>query len=130
MPKPEISQSDLDQFTGTEHYYRYIGGMLLTDGAKFLAEKAGAFWLLDIIASYQKDKRILGNERLRDMQFWTLTVKPENAGGHKGVVVCQEDSDIPPVITQNIPFTDFPMPEVKLWVQRGEHLVIMLPSEY
>ena len=46
-------KNDLAQFTGTEAYYRYVGGTLLTDGTKYLANEAGAYWLMDLIASYQ-----------------------------------------------------------------------------
>jgi hypothetical protein len=42
----------LAQFTGTEHYYRLNRRCLITDGAKYLADEAGAYWLLDAGASY------------------------------------------------------------------------------
>jgi hypothetical protein len=42
----------LAQFTGTERYYRINRKCLLTDGTRYLAEEAGAFWLMDAAASY------------------------------------------------------------------------------
>lgn len=44
--------SMLSQFSGTEHYYRLNRRCLITDGAKYLADEAGAYWLLDAAASY------------------------------------------------------------------------------
>ena len=71
---------------------------------------------------------------LRDMQFWKLVVK-----GGKGVLTCVADSGYDPAITQNIPFTDFPLDEVEIWVERGSYpsnggrmvagMVAMLPGE-
>ena len=47
-----ISESDLSQFIGTENYYRHwTGHGVYTDGVKYLAEKAGAYWLIDAILS-------------------------------------------------------------------------------
>ena len=50
-----MSQFDpglLAHFIGTEHYYRLTPSAVLTDGTKYLAEGAGAFWLMDAVASY------------------------------------------------------------------------------
>lgn len=44
--------SRLCLFTGTVHYHRLNRKCLLTDGAKYLEEGAGAFWLMDAAASY------------------------------------------------------------------------------
>ena len=47
-----LSESQLRQFTGSENWYRHgiNRAVLYTDGAKFLADQGGAYWLLDIIA--------------------------------------------------------------------------------
>ena len=104
---------------GTEKYYKHFLGLLYTDGVKAVAAVAGCYWLLDIIASYQQQCQ--KDEKLRDIQFWKLTVR-----GSKGVVTCDRDEG-DTAITQEIPFTDFPMDEFKIWVVNG---VIILPSEY
>jgi hypothetical protein len=44
--------SMLSHFTGTEHYYRLNRRCLITDVGKYLADEAGAYWLLDVAASY------------------------------------------------------------------------------
>jgi hypothetical protein len=126
--KQTLTQSDLDQFTGTEGYHRLTMNpkFLATDGVRFLAERASAFWLVDAIMSHQLNPK-LRSGRLREMQFWQLDVT-----NGKAVLTCRADSDVPPAITQRIPFTDFPLATVKVWVQNtGDgRLVALLPSEY
>ena len=61
-----LTETDLDQFTGTSQYYQYMAGLKLTDGVKYIADEAGAYWLLDIIASYQTDAKI----RREPFQVW------------------------------------------------------------
>lgn len=114
-----ITSADLERFTGTEQYYKNtMSGLKNTDGVQFLAEKAGAFWLIDAIASYQGDSKVKAEE----FQLWELTV--ENS---KGVLTMKSDTDQPLIITQDIVFTDFPLPVVKFYLCNG---VLMLPSEY
>ena len=56
-------EADLAQFSGTDNWWKHRTGRLTyTDGVKFLAEKAGAFWLIDLVASYQ-------TARLRQEEF-------------------------------------------------------------
>ena len=45
---------DLSGFTGTENWYRYamMPRFTYTDGVKYLAEQAKAYWLLDAIFSW------------------------------------------------------------------------------
>lgn len=45
--------SQLNNFKGTENYYKY-GKLHYTDGIKFLVDSAERYWLLDAIASYQQ----------------------------------------------------------------------------
>lgn len=133
LPHPDSTkarelETSLAQFTGTTGYYRYpIGPMLLTDGVKYLADHASCYWLLDIIGSYQADLLTHPDLRLREMQFWTLSVKAD----HMAVVVCRADSDAPAVITQELTWTDFCLSEASIWVvYDGQHTVALLPSEY
>nr|WP_199290060.1 DUF6876 family protein [Phormidium sp. FACHB-77] len=46
-----LTESDLYQFTRTSQWYPHPLGLLYTDGVFYLAERGGAFWLLDAIAS-------------------------------------------------------------------------------
>jgi len=114
-------ETSLAMFTGTGAYYKFsiISHLKLTDGVKWLCDEAGAYWLMDIIASYQQ--KCNKDEMLRDFQIWTLKV--ENS---KGKVICERDTD-DVAITQKIPYIDFPLAEIKLYCING---VILLPSEY
>ena len=90
--------------------------MVLTDGAKFVADNggtSGAYWLMDAIASHQP--KALKDERLREIQFWKLTVT-EKDGRKSAVLTCRADSGEKPAITQRIEYTDFDLPEIDLWV--------------
>jgi hypothetical protein len=106
--------------------------MVLTDGAKFVAENGGAhgaFWLMDAIASHQP--KALKNEMLRDIQFWTLEVT-EKDGRKSAVLTCRVDSGENPFITQKIEYTDFDLPKIDLWVEPLDEntYVILLPNEH
>lgn len=55
MTKEEL-ENGLTNFYGTEDYHKFsilFPNLFLTDGVKFLADNAGAYWLMDIIGSYQ-----------------------------------------------------------------------------
>lgn len=112
--------SELTLFYGTENYYRHrLSGLNYTDGVQYLAEAAECYWLIDAIGSYQPQcKR---DPMLRDMQFWTL----KRTEGTKFSLTCERDSD-DVAIRQEIGFSDFPLNEIKIWVENG---VMYLPSE-
>lgn len=102
-------EMDLSGFTGTEFYYRYTGRALLTDGTAYLAKEAECFWLMDVIASYIPTLP-------SDEHFAIAVFKRKGAGGHFELV-----DDIPPrryYATQEIEYTDFPLAEIKLYVER------------
>ena len=116
-----LSEVQLRQFTGSENWFRHgiNRSVFFTDGAKFLADQGGAYWLLDIIAiAQQHDARVSGEE----FQVWNLKVHSDRTA----TVFC-DDGNGNPVYTQEIPFTDFPLDEVKLYFANN---VIHLPSEY
>jgi hypothetical protein len=118
-----ITQSDLEQFIGTENWYRHglVRNVTFTDGVKFLAENAGAFWLVDEVAFAQHNKKVRGEE----FQVWTLT---RDVGELKsGATLTCDDGNGNVVFTKRIPFTDFPLAEIKLYFEGG---VILLPSEH
>jgi len=110
-------------FIGSECYYPYLFAKL-TDGTKYLFDSCGAYWLGDLILSYQNTKVIKSNRMLKNFQIWELDVDLEE---QKGVVTCKADSHLPPVIEQDIPYTDFPLREIKLYYVDN---VILLPREY
>ena len=112
-------KSEMAQCTGTMQYHKLtLMPLKGTDGMAMVAKEAGAFWLVDAIASYQQEPKI---KELR-IQFWTLEVKDKQAD-----LYCVEDSGKPKLVEQHIEYTDFPEGKWKFYVTDG---VIMLPSEY
>lgn len=115
----EELRAALTMFTGTATYHRHwTGAFHYTDGVAFLAENAGANWLLDHIAAMQKRAR--RDPALRDFQAWRLTVSDR-----RGVLAClrkQNDE----AFRDELPFTDFSLPEITLYLADG---VLYLPSE-
>ena len=126
MTTATITHADLDNFTGTTQWYKGTLGLLFTDGIHFLAEQAGAHWLIDVVASYQP--QLNRNPRLADFQLWQIRrTKGKNPAGV--TVTCRGDSDEPPVVTQYIPYSDFPESLLPLeWYVEGG--VMLLKSEH
>lgn len=52
MTTATLTTADLRQFNGSENWYRHSlnRDILYTDGAQYVAEAGGAYWLLDEIA--------------------------------------------------------------------------------
>ena len=119
----QITQSALDGFCGTSRYYKHMFGRLLyTDGVHFLEEN-GAAWLIDAVASYQGVKL---DRQTQGFQLWILKVTDGSA-----VLTCQRDSGTPNLVKQEIPYTDFPLAEIKLYVEgEGKDRVCLLTSEH
>ena len=110
----------MNQAHGTEQYHKYSpfpGYPVATDGVIALAEAGGCYWLLDIIGSYQTDERLDSA-----FQVWELKV---NLGDCNAVVRGYNDTEL--IVTQEIPRTDFPLEELKLFLMDG---VLLLPSEH
>jgi hypothetical protein len=117
---PKQLFSFLTQFTGTERYYRINPHVVLTDGAKFLADEAKAYWLMDAIASY------LRFFQLKEY-FACCTLKVN----HSGAELLIDNGNGKTLARQDIEYTDFPLPEIKLYgIWSDGFWVIMLTSEY
>lgn len=117
----KLTEESLRQFTGTDGWYRHAinKSILYTDGAKYVAEVGGAYWLLDAIAIANKfDKRVNAEQ----FQAWILK---KNKTGNGAKLICH-DGNYNRVYKQQIPFTDFPLDRIELWCEGG---TIMLPSE-
>jgi hypothetical protein len=105
---------------GTEQYHRYSpfpAYPKIADGVKAVAEASGSFWFLDIIGSYQQRSKKLDPH----FQVWKLLVKDDMTAVVRGY------NDTTRIITQKIPFTDFPLQEYKVYLIDG---IVLLPSEY
>src|SRR5690606_36125280 len=56
---PHELQARLQRFTGSETFYTHFTGRLIyTEGVQYLAEHAGAYWLIDAIASWQTEPKV------------------------------------------------------------------------
>lgn len=110
---------DLHLFTGSENWYPHPlnASITFTDGAFYVADNAGAFWLLDKIALMQLKHTLQGET----FQVWKLEVKDSRG------VITVEDGNGRQLHREDIAFTDFPEPGITLWLADK---VILLPTEY
>ena len=115
--KSEILEN-LNNFYGTENYYRHLFGIVYTDGIRFLAEECQCYWLIDLVASYQSHDKV----KLEEFQVYQLTVNADHSA-----VVEITDGNYNIITTQDIEFTDFPLDEITLWFTNN---VLYLPSEH
>jgi len=91
-----------------------------TEGVKFLAEHAGAHWLLDYIAARQKLAR--KDRRLRDLQRWVIKKTDTR---YVRIACCRESSE--KVFHEDVQLLgEFPLEEITLYL---ESETLMLPSE-
>ena len=118
--KPSLSEAKLAQYTGTEQWHRHslLRSILYTDGVKYVAETAGAYWPMDDIAFSQTDPLI----RAEEFQVWNLGVRPDSIG----TLTC-EDGNGRVVTRRDYSFTSFPEPGIDLWFEGG---IIYPPSAH
>jgi hypothetical protein len=121
MEKNRLNTAELSHFRGTEHWYRHALNreVLFTDGAKYVADRVGAYWLLDEIALIQRYDEHVGGE---GFQVWKLNVNIDETAE----LIC-EDGNENVVYKKDIPFTDFPREGITFWFTDN---TILLPSEY
>ena len=119
--RSRLDATALAQFTGSERHYRHplVNGITFTDGAKYVADTAGAYWLLDEIALANRFELVVMAEHF---QVWDLIV----SGDASASLVCG-DGDGADIYTKRIEWTDFPIPGIRFYVCYG---CIHLPSEY
>jgi hypothetical protein len=112
----------LNQFTGSQTFTRWtpISNSVLTEGALYVADQAGAYWLFDAIQSHLDETKA----------DWAQTVLTVNNDDSAELVMTNGNDD--PLSSQKVPFTDFPQKQITIWSVRNElgaH-THMLPSEY
>jgi hypothetical protein len=113
-------KAELAQFTGTGQYYfnPVFADFRYTDGIKYLAERAGAYWLLEYIFSSQPHRSL----RNQNFQVWKLMVNEDNSA-----LIKVEDGNKIVLEKFKIPYTDFPLQEIDVWLIDK---ILILPSEY
>ena len=115
-----LDSSTLAQFTGTGAYYRISRRHMLTDGTKYLAERAGCFWMMDAIASHLSE---IGTAD------WFVLVRVMVSDG--AALMIYENGNGQEHARQEIPYTDLLLDSVTLYAcWDSENWVIMLPNEY
>lgn len=139
-----LRKEDLSGFIGTTQYWSSgnpLHQFLYTDGMRHVVKEYEAYWILDLIASWQLDPKIRKDAMLQEIQFWKLEVIDD----HSAIMRCERDRG-DTAITQAIPYTDFPICNIMFYLQniwcywnhkkamgkRGtqDYGVLMLPSEY
>ena len=113
-------KDDLQQFYGTEHYYRLTPNVVITDGVKYFADKAEAYWLITDIAIITTT-----NKQLKDNYFIVIKTRKKDNGG---IIVQYEDGNYNPLYIEEYPIADLPDDgEFNIWKESN---VLLLPSEH
>jgi hypothetical protein len=118
-----FTKDDLSGFIGSETRFRHslVRRFLYTEGVKFFAEKAGAYWFLDVCAT-----------ELHQLCFHEgfLAIRLEVANSK--AVATADDGNRNDLWTKEIDLTDCPEGLWKFYMAPGDetHSVMMLPSEY
>lgn len=117
--KRKFSIKDLSQFTGSEQLYRHAlnRNVLYTEGIQYLAENAGAYWLLDEIALTQLKRKVAAEP----FQVWELIVHQDSSAE----LVCTDGNEHE-VYRKHLTYTDFPAEGIKVYFENN---TIVLPLE-
>jgi len=117
--KKEALLAGLAMHTGTTRWFLHWSGHLVyTEGVQYLAEQAGAYWLIDLVASW------CPHEKIRDEDF---VVRKLTVDANHTAIAAADDGNENALFPQTIEFTDFPPNEVTLYLTEGTPL---LPNEY
>ena len=111
--------ASLAMHTGSESVFRHWTGLLVyTEGVQDLAQQAGAYWLIDLVASWTT------HPSLRDEEFvvWKLSVNDDRTA-----LALADDGNGRELTRQEIELTDFPLEEITLYLTDN---TLLLPSEY
>lgn len=120
----ENLKNSLAQFYGSENLYRFnpLSKSVLSDGCKYLAEKAGAYWLFDAIDSHLVTQGLNENTEF-------VVAKLCKSGNQAELTL--DDGNGLIWMTQKIPFTDFPLDSIKTYASyNGTAWTHMLTTEY
>ena len=119
-------RDQLAQFTGSRTFTRHslLRRMCMTEGITWLADHVGAYWLTDLVASYQHEPHVSAEH----FQVWRLSV---DVSTRAAAIMMTNGNSSTPLVQQQIDYTDFPLDDITLWlIVQGDYLILMLPSEY
>jgi hypothetical protein len=124
-----LTPDDLAQFNGADEIFRHsiAPRFVFTSGMRHVAQELGAYWLIDVAASWQPH---IAKQARPEFQHWQI----KRGAGNSAIVTC-DDGDGLIMAQQEIEFTDFPWPEFAFYVVEagdvGEQFYMaMLKSEY
>lgn len=123
----KFDAATLRQFYASENLTRWnpLTRSVLSDGALYLAENAGAYWLFDAIDSHLTTR---GANELTE--FTVARLRRLSPTGDDAELTL-DDGNGTIYATQYIGFTDFPLAEIKLFAAyNGTGWTHLLPSEY
>ena len=140
MENSTLTQADLAHFTGSMGFISHgsFRRPVYTEGVQYIAERAGAYWLLDLISShiaFGKLRRKLAEGDMVELRL----VGNKTGNGCKVQAVFADPmtgENMEPVCVQSIPFSDFPFDgfenrTLRLWLAYGnERFTLYLPSEH
>jgi len=113
-----LSQA-LAQFCGTTNYYlHWTRKYRYTDGVHYLAENAGAYWLIDAVVSHQ----VTPSVKVETFQAWKLQRNDDDTW-----TLSATDGNDRFIAVQQIEYSDFPLHSIELFLTDR---CVMLPSEY
>lgn len=112
-------EHELKQFTGSERFFRnpLFLAFLYTEGVRFLAQRASAYWLIDFIFSMQLEPEI----KTQPFQAWSIEVVEGES-----IWITVDDGNLY-IEEYRLEFRDFPLKNCTLWFIEG---TLLLPSEY
>jgi hypothetical protein len=140
---PEALRSVINEYMGgSEQRYRHALNrrLIYTAGIKALADQAGAYWLIDLVAFeaapiYHK-AWLAGRASIGILKLKVFTPEERAACGHDARLTLSLEDEAPDVFTHTLPATDFPVGEWALWMgtdEIGEHdyiTTLYLPEEH
>lgn len=128
---PAALAAELSHFYSSEALYRWspLTRSVLTDGCKYLAEVAGAYWLFDAI-----DSHLAAQGRNANTEFVSARLRRSPGSQADDAELVLDDGNGTIWMTQYIPFTDFPLEpgdEFQTFATwNGNGWTHLLPSEY
>jgi len=115
--EPDLELKSLNEFYGSEHYYRLMGGINATDGVHYIMENGYAWMVTDVAAILRMEQKVRGQD------FVVVRLKLLPTGKAK---VVYEDGNDNVLFEQSYDFTDAKK-ELELFFADE---VIMLAGEY
>lgn len=122
--KAQIVNDYAASTTSTDQWWKHLGGLVYTDGVRLVAETCGAYWLLDLVASYR--------HRMKGEGFAVWVLSAPAGEGLPWVIEAWNDTPNHPesrrLVRQEIEYSDFPVElcPFKLYQESG---VLLMPEE-